>query len=237
MSRMFITVKEIDFANDIRKEAVKDVVGQRVYYYPVIIEKSKVDEIYNEADIKITDYPLILDALVEFMPEEIKTGKFGPEKYSKIKFYIPYQDLMDRGIDVKMGDFFTYGNYAFEVTKVTTVGTMYGQIEYLSDWEIQGVQAREGVFVTKIFGPRPGVNPKEEGVEQVRHNQQRGFAENAEGETQDHRALEEKGRLEHPISGPNEMGVGSEFYGPKTENTTKKYPKEDEQDDIYKEWK
>ena len=34
MSRLFITQREINFISDITKEIIKDVVGQKIYYYP-----------------------------------------------------------------------------------------------------------------------------------------------------------------------------------------------------------
>ena len=35
MARLFITSREIDLISDLTKEIIKDVVGQKVYYYRV----------------------------------------------------------------------------------------------------------------------------------------------------------------------------------------------------------
>ena len=35
MARLFITPRELNFISDITKEIIKDVVGQKVYYYPI----------------------------------------------------------------------------------------------------------------------------------------------------------------------------------------------------------
>ena len=35
MSRLFITPREINFINDVAKELVKDVAGQKIYYFPI----------------------------------------------------------------------------------------------------------------------------------------------------------------------------------------------------------
>ena len=40
MSRFFITEREVNFINDIAKEVVKDVVGQKIYYFPISVAKS-----------------------------------------------------------------------------------------------------------------------------------------------------------------------------------------------------
>ena len=41
MARFFITQREINFINDIAKEVVKDVVGQKIYYFPISETKTK----------------------------------------------------------------------------------------------------------------------------------------------------------------------------------------------------
>ena len=40
MGRLFITQREINFINDIAKEVVKDVIGQKIYYFPISEIKS-----------------------------------------------------------------------------------------------------------------------------------------------------------------------------------------------------
>ena len=41
MGRIFITPREINFINDVAKEVVKDVIGQKIFYFPVSEIKSK----------------------------------------------------------------------------------------------------------------------------------------------------------------------------------------------------
>mgnify|MGYP003127954346 FL=1 len=42
MARLFLTPREINFMNDIAKELVKDVIGQKIYYFPISEVKSRV---------------------------------------------------------------------------------------------------------------------------------------------------------------------------------------------------
>ena len=81
MARFFITEREINFINDLGKEIVKDVVGQVIYYYPISEAKSKIHEVYEEAIDKIFENPIAMDALVKYMPQEIRANKFGSEEY------------------------------------------------------------------------------------------------------------------------------------------------------------
>ena len=70
MSRLFITPREINFINDIAKEIVKDVIGQKIYYFPISEIKSRVHDVYEESVDKIFENPIELDALVKYQEQE-----------------------------------------------------------------------------------------------------------------------------------------------------------------------
>ena len=53
MSRLFITQREINFINDIGKEIVKDVIGQKIYYYSINEVKTRIPDVYEEAPEKV----------------------------------------------------------------------------------------------------------------------------------------------------------------------------------------
>ena len=58
MARLFISPREINFINDLAKELVKDIAGQKIYYFPISEVKSRVHDIYEEAIDKIFDDPI-----------------------------------------------------------------------------------------------------------------------------------------------------------------------------------
>ena len=60
MSRLFITPRELDLISDLNKEIVKDVIGQKIYYYHIREDVSNVHDVYEEAQEKIYDPPIIL---------------------------------------------------------------------------------------------------------------------------------------------------------------------------------
>ena len=64
MARLFITPREIDLISDITKEVVKDVVGQKIYYYPISDTKSKIHEVYQESPEKVFDNPIEINCLI-----------------------------------------------------------------------------------------------------------------------------------------------------------------------------
>ena len=218
MARLFISPREINFINDIAKELVKDVVGQKIYYFAINEIKSKVHDVYEESPEKIFKAPIELECLVKYFPQEITTNKFGSEEYYSIECYIQVRDIIDKQIQLVEGDFFSYGDTFFEIVKAPRTETIFGQIEHKSFITISGKQSRKGQFLSKIFGPTSEWYTDPDAV-QTTYVQQRGFEENKLGKTGDVRALQQNGVLDAPISGPAEVSpsgdpdnVGSSFY-------------------------
>ena len=217
MARLFITPREINFLNDVAKELVKDVVGQKIYYFPISEIKSKVHDVYEESKDKIFDNPIEIDALVKYMPQEVTTDRFGSEEYSSIEAYIQSRDLIDKKIELFEGDFFSFGDKFFEVIKAPDTTTLFGQIEYNGYTTITGKQARKGQFISKVFGPTSEENIGENSIQDTFY-QQRGYSDNALGKTGDVRELRKLGVLDKPITGPKEVSskgsnkAGNGFY-------------------------
>jgi hypothetical protein len=210
--------REINFINDIAKEIVKDVVGQKIYLFPISEIKSRVHDVYEESPDKIFENPIEVDAMVKYMPQEVKTNRYGSEEYYNIEVYVQIRDLIDKQIEVREGDFFSYGETFFEIIKAPVSDTIYGQIEHKSFTTITGKQSRKGQFISKIFGPTAEYYSDPDAV-QTTFVQQRGFSENRLGQTGDVRDLQRRGVLDAPITGPAEVspsgdatGAGSSFY-------------------------
>ena len=218
MSRLFITPREINLINDLAKEMVKDVVGQAIYYYPISITKSNVHDIYEESTKKVFENPIKIDALVKYEPQDIRANKFGSEEYYTIEAYVQERDLIDKGIVVQEGDFFSYGEVFFEVITVPDSNTIYGEVEHKGFVTITGKQARKGQFESKIFGPTDERYSNPDAV-QDKFYQQRGFPANQEGVTGDIRELQKRGVLDKPLTGPQSVTdkardkAGPGFYG------------------------
>lgn len=218
MARLFVTHREINFINDIAKEVIKDVIGQKIYYFSINEIKTRVHEVYEEAPDKIFESPIELECLVKYSPQQISTNKFGSEEYYSVECYIQVRDLIDKQIDFMEGDFFSYGEVFFEIVQAPRTDTIFGQIEHKSYITITGKQSRKGQFLSKIFGPTSEWYSDPDSV-QDSFVQQRGFSTNKLGKTGDVRALQQNGVLDPPISGPAEVsslgdpdGVGSAFY-------------------------
>lgn len=218
MARLFITPREIDFISDITKEVIKDISGQKVYYYRVREDLSDVHDVYEEAPNKVFDPPVEIEARVEWEPGEIRTNRFGVEEFATINVFFHERDILDRGIEVRAGDYFSYGDSFFEITSAVIDTNAFGQIEHSIGTKVVGKQARLGQIDKPAIGPTSESFSDPDAVQET-FVQQRGQEENILGETGDKRQLQEDGKLDKPISEPAEVSprgdtssISSSFY-------------------------
>lgn len=197
MPRLFITPREIDFFNDISTELTHDIVGQKIYYYPISLEKSDTHPIYEEAIRKVFEDPIEIEALVEWNPSDVSTTRFGHDKTANITVYIQSRDMVRRQIELREGDFFTYGSQIFEVVSVRVFRNIYGQVEYDDGIEMKGKQTRKDVFAVIPQGPTAEFYTDEDATQDT-FKQKRGITDNHE--------LIDNGVLDAPdISEPAEV--------------------------------
>ena len=217
MARLFITPREVDFISDITKEITKDVRGQKIYYYGVREDLSEVHDVYEESPEKVFNPPVELEASVEWRPEEIKTNRYGSEQMSIVTVFVHARDMLDRDVEPKQGDFFSYGTTFYEIVTLTTEKQVYGQIEHDVGFVLTGHQARQGQINMVPNGPTSEFDSDPDSVQEF-FEQQRGYAEISLGETGDLRQLVQDGKLEPGLTGPKEVSKqGDErtsfFYG------------------------
>lgn len=204
MARLFVGPREQAFIDDITRELVKDVVGQRLFYYAVSVDKTRAHPVYDEAVDKVFDPPVELDALVGQPEYSQATDSFGIDRTMKLEAYVQWRDLVDKGIEVNTGDFFTYGEATYEVVTALPMRKIYGQVERTDGVKIVGVTAREGMLRVRPHGPTDIARTDADAVQET-FAQQRGERENSLGVTNDHRELVRNGTLEPPLTGPREV--------------------------------
>ena len=156
MARLFVGQREVDYFADISKELIKDVAGQKIYYYTVREDLSDVHSMYEESIEKIFNPPIEIEAAIEWQPSEVKTTRFGTESVKTLTVYLHYRDLFDRGIDFKEGDYFSYGTFFFEATSIIYDKLIFGQIEQqrgIPDHDVRILQ-KDGVLEAPISGAR-----------------------------------------------------------------------------------
>ena len=219
MSRLFITPREVNFISDITKEIVKDVIGQKIIYYPISEIKTKTHGVYNEAVKKVWDNPIILDALVDNnFQTDTRIDKFGIDAQYKIEVYIQHRDLVEKGINVSIGDFFSFSDIFYEITERNFMRNIYGMPEHKDGVRIVGTKTRQAQFDAPIIGPTD-ISYTDTDAVQKNFTQQRGIDNDPNNPTGDVRDLVKNGVLDSPLTGPKEIsesgdqsGAGSSFY-------------------------
>lgn len=219
MARLFITQREMNFISDITKEVIKDVIGQKIYYYSISESKTKAHNVYAEAIQKIFDNPIALDVLVnnEFQIDT-KIDKFGVDANFKIEVYVQHRDMVEKGISPAIGDYYSFSDVFYEITEYKYMRNIYGQAENIDGVSLVGTRVRESQFKAALKGPT-GIEYSDPDAIQHTFVQQRGLTENAEGPTADVRDLVRQGVLDPPLTGARQVsekgdvtGAGHSFY-------------------------
>ena len=218
MPRLFVGQREIDFFADITKEIIKDVAGQKIYYYTVREDLSDVHNVYEEAMHKVFNPPIELECLVEWQPSEVKTTQFGHEQIKTLSAFLHGRDLIDRNLNIQQGDYFSYGEFFFEITSLVYDKIAYGQVERVVSLKLMAKQTRVEHILRKAIGPTYEGYTDADAI-QTTFTQQRGQTDH------DTRQLQKDGVLEKPISEANKVSpdgskksvndIGSSFYGDK----------------------
>lgn len=192
---------------------MKDVVGQKIYYYPINESKTKMDSVYNEAVKKVFDNPIVLDALVDaHFQEDTKINQFGVDAQYKIEVFLQHRDLVDKGINVAIGDFFSYSDVFYEVTEKMSLKSIYGLPEHKDGFKLIGTKARETLFTAPIQGPTD-IKYSDPTAVQTTFHQQRGQEVNADGVTGDKRDLQKDEVVGKPLTGAKEVSPQGDQTG------------------------
>lgn len=146
MGFKFITEREIAFINKVNKELIQHVVGQTVSYYAISLDKSKVHRLYDESVNKVWDPPVLIDARVLWdNPNEASSG-FGVDSKYSCEVYFHTQELQERNVVAKTGDFVEFGGVFFEITSVTQPQIVFGEVNNRIMTKCVCVPSREGQF-------------------------------------------------------------------------------------------
>jgi hypothetical protein len=220
MARLFIGPRELNYISDTTKEIIKDVIGQKIYYHPISELKTKTHGIYNEALKKVYDNPIALDCLIDNnFQTDTKIDKFGIDAQYKLEVFIQHRDLVDKGINISIGDFFSFSDVFYEITERVFMRNIYGMPEHKDGVKLIGTKARAGLFDAPVIGPTD-ISKNDPDAVQTTFVQQRGSSVDANGNpTGDKRDLVENGVLDEPLTGPKEVSpkgdeseAGSAFY-------------------------
>ena len=146
MARKFVTERELAFIGRINKELIQKVVGQEVSYYEIDLERSKAHRLYDEAIEKVWKPPVKVNARVMWDNPASNSTNFGVDSKYTAEVYFHTQELDDRDVRPKEGDFIEFGQVYFEITSVTQPQIVFGQVNNRIMTKCVCVPSREGQF-------------------------------------------------------------------------------------------
>lgn len=155
MARLFIGEREVNFYNGINKELLQKVICQKVIYYAVSEEDTHSHRLYGEALQKSVYTPVEVSALVLYQEPEQKVDQFSIDTVYKMEVYFYQEELRERKLVPREGDFLKFGDVVYEIEKLNRPQIIHGQIEKEVMIKAACRVARESQF--KVLDGIPGV--------------------------------------------------------------------------------
>jgi hypothetical protein len=145
---LFLGKKERDLVKQVNDELIEKVIGQEVLYYPIDMERTNFHPLYGEAIHKTYLSPLRIYALVEFT--EYSTTymeNVGIDKMWEIQVHFHKRRLSeDQNVEVREGDFVLYGDFYYEIVKLSEPRKLFGQVDHSFEVSATCKRSRKGLF-------------------------------------------------------------------------------------------
>ncbi len=146
MSRLFVSDKELHFINSLNKELIQNVVNQKITYYSVSDEHTKSNDLYNESIHKTVFNPVEINARLLFKAPDQTTTNFSMNTSFEMEAYFHMDELVQRNITPREGDFMKWGKVVYEIKKLTKPQIIAGQIEQEMMMKAECVVSRKSNF-------------------------------------------------------------------------------------------
>lgn len=145
---LFLGKKERDLVKQVNDELIEKIIGQQILYYSIDIETTNFHELYGEAIKKTYLSPIRVYALVEFTEystEYLESG--GIDKTWEINVHFHRRRLTeDQDLYVREGDFVLYGDFYYEIVKLSEPKKLFGQVDHSFEIAARCRRARKGLF-------------------------------------------------------------------------------------------
>tara|TARA_R110002020_G_scaffold226406_2_gene436845 strand:+ start:536 stop:1024 length:489 start_codon:yes stop_codon:yes gene_type:complete len=145
---LFLGEKERDLVKQVNDELIEKVIGQQILYYPIDLQTTNFNTLYGEAVEKTYLPPVRVYALVEFT--EYSTSyleNIGIDKTWEINVHFHRRRLTeDQNLYVREGDFVLYGDFYYEIVKLSEPKKLFGQVDHSFEIAATCKRARKGLF-------------------------------------------------------------------------------------------
>ena len=108
---------------------IQKIVNQKIVYYAVSAEHTKTNDLYNEGMRKVVYQPVELNARIFYQEPEQTTGQFTSDMVYRIECYFHLDELYQRNLTPRQGDFLKWNKIVYEIQKLTSPQIVYGMID------------------------------------------------------------------------------------------------------------
>ena len=145
---LFLGKKERDLVKQVNDELIEKVIGQQILYYPIDMQTTQFHELYGEAIEKTYLPPIRVYALVEFTDYSTTyMENAGIDKSWEIIVHFHRRRLTeDQDLYVREGDFVLYGDFFYEIVKLSEPTKLFGQVDHSFEMAATCKRARKGLF-------------------------------------------------------------------------------------------
>tara|TARA_B100000287_G_scaffold428007_1_gene478673 strand:- start:1367 stop:1855 length:489 start_codon:yes stop_codon:yes gene_type:complete len=145
---LFLGKKERDLVKQVNDELIEKVIGQQILYYPIDMTNTDFHDLYGEAIEKTYLPPVRVYALVEFTDYSTSyLENMGVDKAWEIAVHFHRRRLTeDQDLFVREGDFVLYGDFYYEIVKLSEPRKLFGQVDHSFEISATCKRARKGLF-------------------------------------------------------------------------------------------
>ena len=145
---LFLGKKERDLVKQVNDELSEKVIGQEILYYSIDMERTNFHELYGEAIKKTYLPPVRIYALVEFTDYSTSyLENAGIDKTWEIAVHFHKRRLSeDQNMEVREGDFVLYGDFYYEIVKLSEPRKLFGQVDHSFEVTATCKRSRKGLF-------------------------------------------------------------------------------------------
>ena len=108
---------------------VQKTISQKVIYYSVSEKETNTHRLYDEAIRKTVHIPVEVNALILYQEPEQSVGHFSFDTIYKIEVYFHFEELQERNVIPREGDFVKFNTILYEIEHLTRPQIVFGQME------------------------------------------------------------------------------------------------------------
>lgn len=143
---LFFGAREMAMFNWYNTELLEMVSKQSITYWPVEVDESNLNDIYGEAEKKVSRNPVLIYAWIMLDEPENIQGQFGSDRKRRIEVFAHRDRLTEVGLVPRIGDFLEWDNEYFEITYADVPNFVQGQTSTKIGVTMRAISSRDDAF-------------------------------------------------------------------------------------------